>query len=378
MSVTNHIFIQIFDDEFKPLGNSGYELITKLPTLEKFKSTLHRHRRDTQGIQAEPKHRDDIELHPETVIMADGQNFLLADNLDGDRILIFASPATKVMLKVHKNIFIDGTFKSVSKQFSQLYTIHVDLGSTESETNVAPVVFALLPDKKKTTYIRLFRAILREVPEWAPETVSADYEISIIEAVKDVFPAAEFQGCFFHFSQCLWRKIQNIGLVDEYKSNEEVRNTIKMCASLAFLNLTQVEEGWLEIHAAAPNSEKINQFFDYFVDQWMENPLLPLASWNCKGRRHRTNNAVEGWNHRFNTLIGRSHPRIKHLVETLKLEAEKSAMKFTRMDLGLEGVKRRRKYIEVDCRIQRATNTLEVTGDIIRFLRNISYVIRMD
>lgn len=68
--------------------------------------------------------------------MADGQNFLLADNQDGDRILICASPATKTMLKLHKIIFMDGTFKSVSKQFSQLNTIHVDLGSTESETNV--------------------------------------------------------------------------------------------------------------------------------------------------------------------------------------------------------------------------------------------------
>ncbi len=43
---------------------------------------------------------------------------------------------------------MDVTFKSCSKQFAQLYTIHVDCGSTISETNVYSAIFALLPVEK--------------------------------------------------------------------------------------------------------------------------------------------------------------------------------------------------------------------------------------
>lgn len=37
---------------------------------------------------------------------------------------------------------MDGTFKSCSKQFAQIYNIHVDYGSSKEETNVYPVEFA--------------------------------------------------------------------------------------------------------------------------------------------------------------------------------------------------------------------------------------------
>ena len=64
---------------------------------------------------------------------------------------------------------MDSTFKCSSKQFSQIYSIHADFGSTDEETDVNPVVFALFPNKKKETYIRLFRLIPQAVPEWKLE-----------------------------------------------------------------------------------------------------------------------------------------------------------------------------------------------------------------
>lgn len=121
-----------------------------------------------------------------------------------------------------KYIFLNGTLKTASKQFAQLYVVHVDLGSTREGTNVTPAVFALLPDKKKITYIRRFQAIFQVVLEWAPETVNIDFEAGATEAIRHVFPRTEVQVCIFHFSQSLWRKVQNIGLTSMYKSNQEV------------------------------------------------------------------------------------------------------------------------------------------------------------
>lgn len=63
---------QIFDDEFKPLEQSGFELITKIPQYSHYKVTLHRHRREAQGIQTEPVSRDEVEFDPDSLKMADG------------------------------------------------------------------------------------------------------------------------------------------------------------------------------------------------------------------------------------------------------------------------------------------------------------------
>ena len=59
----------------------------------------------------------------------------------------------------------------------RIYSIHADFVSTDEETNVNPIVFALLPNKKKETYIRLFQLIRKTVPEWNPETVNVDFEM---------------------------------------------------------------------------------------------------------------------------------------------------------------------------------------------------------
>jgi len=39
---------------------------------------------------------------------------------------------------------------------------------------------------------------------------------------KKVFPFSLITGWNFHFRQCLWRQIQNISLMVEYKETEQV------------------------------------------------------------------------------------------------------------------------------------------------------------
>lgn len=46
--------------------------------------------------------------------------------------------------------------------------------SSNNESNIHPVAFAFLPNKK--TYLRLFRNILEHVPQWNPGTVTVVFE----------------------------------------------------------------------------------------------------------------------------------------------------------------------------------------------------------
>lgn len=360
------------------MQQKGYELITRVPQFSNLKTTLYRQRNQAHGVQQEPRSRDDINLDENTLRMTDGSSFLLGDNNEGARVLIFSSSKGRECLKTHSKFFMDGTFKSSSSQFTQLYTIHVDLGSTAEETNVAPVVFALLPNKAADTYIRLFNIIKTEIPEWNPTEINVDFEAAAIKAIKEVFPSVKVQGCFFHLAQSIWRKVQDVGLTESYKTNQEIRLVIRKCAALAFLPPEDVEEGFINIHSNAPDDDKLVQFFDYFVDQWLENSQIPLDMWNCYNRRHRTNNSVEGWHHHINDVQRRPHPRIKELVVQLKKESEKANNKIVRMELNLEGVKRKKKYSQLDTRIEKNTKIYEETRDIPRFLEVMAFIVKMD
>ncbi|KAF5293897.1 hypothetical protein FQA39_LY13602 [Lamprigera yunnana] len=43
----------------------------------------------------------------------------------------------------------------------------------------------------------------------------------------------------------------------------------------------------------APDSAKLQEFLDYFVEQWMENGTIAISMWNNFGKRHRTNGSVK-------------------------------------------------------------------------------------
>jgi len=55
--------------------------------------------------------------------------------------------------------------------------------------------------------------------------------------------------------------------------------------------------------------------------------------WNCHNENHRTNNIVEGWNHTFKTLVGRSHPSIWVLIEKLNIAAAENDHRLLRTEL---------------------------------------------
>ncbi|XP_035208214.1 uncharacterized protein LOC118182940 [Stegodyphus dumicola] len=213
---------------------------------------------------------------------------------------------------------MDGTFKSCSKLFSQIYTIHVDIGSTSNEINVVPVLFCLLPDKRKQTYERLFRLIKNHISDWDPKEIVMDFEIAVIISLKNIFPSLNIRGCNFHLNQCLWRKIQDLGLVNEYRHNEEIRTHLRMCASLAYIPAECVDDGWLCIQESSPRNARLEAFYDYFVEQWLENDVVTIQMWNCNEKLHRTNNIVEGWHHKLNSVIRKIHPKTLELIKFLK------------------------------------------------------------
>jgi hypothetical protein len=92
-----------------------------------------------------------------------------------------------------KVFFGDGTFKSCSEPFKQLYSMHCAIG--EDNTNIVPVASALLSDKSTDTYEVLFHLLKAEVSDWTPETFKTDFELDVMNAIIPVFPNVITKGC---------------------------------------------------------------------------------------------------------------------------------------------------------------------------------------
>jgi len=86
------------------------------------------------------------------------------------------------------------------------------------DRNAFPIVFALLSDKKQQTYNRLFEE-MKNIG-WNPQSVHLDdFEIATMNALTTIFPEIKLRECHFDFTQCLWRKFQDVGLASVYKQN---------------------------------------------------------------------------------------------------------------------------------------------------------------
>jgi len=62
----------------------------------------------------------------------------LSGENDENRVIVFCSEESLKVLYESTEIFADGTFKTVSNQFGQLYTVHGVLKDTSGKKNVFP------------------------------------------------------------------------------------------------------------------------------------------------------------------------------------------------------------------------------------------------
>ena len=298
-----------------------------LPNLPDMRRNIRRQRQRSGNPLPVPQSKEDIPnpLPPHYRETADGRNFLLVDTNDDDRILIFGTEEGVAMLGNYENWFMDGTFKTVPPLYLQLYTIH-----SLVDGRTIPAVYALLPDKRRTTYERLLTSLVALNANLAPATVMTDFELGAQSAVKDVFPDAQAKGCFFHFAQAVYRKVQSEGLQQRYQEDPNFAMQCRMLAALAFVPVGDTQAAFDELGAELP--DVLQPVVDYVEDTFLgpvrrgirRAPRYTAAVWSVYDRVNqdlpRTNNSVEGWNSSLSANIGAHHMNFWKFIEVLKRE----------------------------------------------------------
>lgn len=309
---------KILEEHFEKLRKNGCK--QKIPSTKEKQDSMYRARK--RFLQCDnikfATLKDDI-----TVPNVLAENFLICNDreVEEEPILIFCSEVSRKLIQnFGSNVYCgDGTFMSCPEPFQQVYTLHIDLNSHIEVTNIVPVIYVLLPNKTKQTYVRLFQ-LIKDKLGVNIEEFHADYEEAAILAVKIVYPEVQVSGCHYHMSKAVWKKAKKIN----FNLSKEYRKMTRLAANLPLLPADRMRECWRSIKQISPKDNNTKKFIKYFEHQWLNK--YPLQTISVAYKQHRTNNPVEGWNRRINSRIHRN-PSLFNFIYKIKIEAGHSDQK---------------------------------------------------
>ena len=252
---------------------------------------------------------------------------------------------------------------------------------------VLPCVYALLPNKQQATYNRLFEILKEHQNNLAPQNVMVDFELAVLNAITTSFPDSSKKGCFFHFSQAIFKKIQSLGLQVRYKDDEDFAHKVRMLAALAFVPEADVIDAFEAVSEDFPLDAQA--VIDYFEDTYIGRlrpgghrraPLFDMELWNIYNQTiddlPRTNNAVEGWHRSFQANVGAYHPNFWRFIDILKREQNLTQVNIAQARAGHPAEPQRRRYQDSNQRIKNIVQDYP-NRNIMQYLRGLAHNISM-
>lgn len=221
----------------------------------------------------------------------------------------------------------DGTFKMTVKSFYQTFILIALLGGV-----YVPCMIALLPDKSRESYDCLFSLIWDFnnnhglANDFAEGFFMTDFELNIRLSFSMFWPNTRLLGCYFHFSQLIWKRVKGANHARDYERIEDFGHVVRMVSGLPFSPPDQLDQVFrlLIKKAEGIKSIKLKDFalglVSYADGQWRKGPFT-VQDWNLFNINvlmvPATNNGNEGTNGRFNTDFG-VHPNFWNFLWSVK------------------------------------------------------------
>lgn len=311
--------------------------IDDLPLDRQLKDRINYYKRKLHP--REPSTLADIKFDHGAFGMADNENFVLFKSSNNE-VIVFGTMRNLERLVCSSSWMCDGTFQIVPKLFKQLFSI---FGCIHNK--YYPLIFALMIGKSTDLYEILFQAILNlsvenNFPISDHIEVMMDFELASANAIKTIIPNVSIKRCLFHLSQCLYRKIQEIGLSTVYMEDEVVRQRLRMLPALSFVKIEEVKEAFNLIKEGS--NDDMLPIFNYFDKVFVhgrykyttrsgikvfEDPLFLPSEWNNSSTigtfSPRTSNIIESWHNRLRVLCHESHINFWELIDILYHETTK-------------------------------------------------------
>ena len=175
---------------------------SSLPTQHALKMMYKRQR----TAPPNPISLEELQLNAEEIKTHSNRNFLFCDTGPGpNRIVLFATKENIEYLSMSSIWLADGTLKTVPTLFFQLYTVHCLVGGPNPFENghLLPCLYALLPNKMQSTYIRKWEIIREACPNSQPRYLFVDFEQAAINSFNIIWPLTQVKLAFSSISVSL-------------------------------------------------------------------------------------------------------------------------------------------------------------------------------
>ncbi len=133
------------------------QVAASLPTFQSIRPSLYRSRR--KRLPCMPRSRVDVHFEGEWTQTIDSKRFLLAEDGDDDKNVIFATDDNLKLLAEAESVFVDGTFHTCPEVFYQIFTVHAFKSGQQF-----PLAYCLLPGNSREAYQRTFPCTLATPP----------------------------------------------------------------------------------------------------------------------------------------------------------------------------------------------------------------------
>jgi hypothetical protein len=229
--------------------------------------------------------------------------------------LIFAIRDLIKELPENFDMFVDGTFgiTPFSTRNQQLLVIFGEI-----QKKPRPLAYIIMNGKSAKDYASVFEFLRDAVFSFdgtirKPKRATCDFESGMRSGMKAVWKDIELIGCYFHFTQALGR---NAGPKIS-RGTKAHKKILWLFKRLALLPIEKVDEGYQEIVRYIRQEKLFADFKDYlayFRQTWFVR--FPKKQWNVSSVVRRTNNNIEGYNHKLKIEIN-SNPSPWEFLDSL-------------------------------------------------------------
>ena len=123
--------------------------------------------------------------------------------------------------------------------------------------------------KRKQDYRKILKVVKDITNNRKLEKIVLDFDNALWRAIPHVFPDVLIQGCSFHWAQCVWRKIQQIGLAQAYKNDNATHKLCRQFLALPYLPKEHIQP-MFENLAAKATTPLLIELVTYVRLNWIE------------------------------------------------------------------------------------------------------------
>lgn len=168
-----------------------------------------------------------------------------------------------------RHYLMDATFDvvPVGLGYYQLLIIYIQF-----KNDVFPVAYILMCDKKTVSYEAIFQYINNNIYDMQPASFMTDFERGMGKALKQTFPQAKLNTCWYHYSAAIRKRFLSHHLSKLIADNSAARSIYKKMLSLPLLPAEYIVKGYELIKEEAKKNKLQKHFkkiFHYFEGFWL-------------------------------------------------------------------------------------------------------------